>query len=65
MLMFVGIGFVSVPITVLLYLRINAQRETVMKEAGGGGERGAWRDKYTDKELRELGDRAPDFRYIL
>lgn len=56
MLMFVGIGFVSVPIVVLLYIRINRERDRVLAEGGV---------KYTDKQLRELGDRAPDFRYIL
>ncbi|KAA1475242.1 MFS general substrate transporter, partial [Dentipellis sp. KUC8613] len=57
MLMFVGIGFISVPAAVLLYIRINRQRDRVAAEGSG--------PKYTDKELRELGDRAPDFRYIL
>lgn len=56
MLMFVGIGFVSVPIVILLYIRINRERDRVLAEGGV---------KYTDKQLRELGDRAPDFRYIL
>jgi hypothetical protein len=56
MLMFVGIGFVTVPLAVFLYSRINRERDR--KQAEGG-------IKYTDKELRQLGDRAPDFRYIL
>jgi len=57
MLMFVGIGFITVPLTVWIYTRINRERDRIMAEGVGV--------KYSDKELRELGDRAPDFRYIL
>ncbi|TFK52770.1 MFS general substrate transporter [Heliocybe sulcata] len=55
-LMFVGIGLVTVPLTVLLYTRINARRDKVAREGGVA---------YSEKELREMGDRAPDFRYTL
>ena len=58
-LMFVGIGFIVLPIVVLSYKRINARRDAIMKEAN---ERGT---KFTPEELRRLGDRAPDFRYTL
>ena len=58
--MFIGIGLVTTPIIILLYRHINAKRE---KEAAEGNEGGI--AKYTPDELRELGDRAPDFRYIL
>ena len=58
-LMFVGIGLVSLPITVLTYRRINARRDAAMKDAA---ERGV---EYTAGELRRMGDRAPDFRYTL
>ncbi|KAH9914907.1 MFS general substrate transporter [Epithele typhae] len=58
-LMFVGIGFVALPIAVLSYKRINARREAAMREAS---ERGV---KHTPEELRRMGDRAPDFRYTL
>ncbi|KAH9914900.1 major facilitator superfamily domain-containing protein [Epithele typhae] len=58
-LMFVGIGLVAVPIAVLSYKRINARRESEMREAN---ERGF---KYSPEELRRMGDRAPDFRYTL
>ena len=57
--MFVGIGFITLPITVLIYTRINAARDAAAKEAVEKG------IKYTDDELRKLGDRAPDFRYTL
>lgn len=57
--MFVGIGFIALPITVLIYTRINAARDAAAKEAVEKG------IKYTDDELRKLGDRAPDFRYTL
>ena len=58
-LMFVGIGFVFLPIVVLIYKRINAQRDVAMREMEEKG------IKYSDDELRRMGDRAPDFRYTL
>ena len=58
-LMFVGIGFIVLPITVFTYKRINAQRDAAARDAN---ERGI---KYTPQELRRLGDRSPDFRYTL
>ncbi|KAI0816946.1 MFS general substrate transporter [Trametes gibbosa] len=58
-LMFVGIGFVFVPITVLAYKRINARRDALVQESQEKGTR------YTPEELRRMGDRAPDFRYTL
>ena len=57
--MFVGIGFISLPIVVLLYKHINAKRDKLQKEMEEKG------IKLTPEELRELGDRAPDFRYTL
>ena len=58
-LMFVGIGFIALPATVIAYKRINARRDESVKVAN---ERGL---KYTPEELRRMGDRAPDFRYTL
>ncbi|EMD36671.1 hypothetical protein CERSUDRAFT_94946 [Gelatoporia subvermispora B] len=58
-LMFVGIGFIAVPITVLLYRRINASRDQAQLEAKKNG------IIFTPEELRRMGDRAPDFRYML
>ncbi|CCL99898.1 uncharacterized protein FIBRA_01923 [Fibroporia radiculosa] len=58
-LMFVGIGFISLPLTVLIYKRINASRDITQRELH---ERGV---AYADDELRRMGDRAPDFRYTL
>ncbi|KAJ8596851.1 MFS general substrate transporter [Rhizopogon salebrosus TDB-379] len=60
-LMFVGIGFIFLPIVVFLYKRINAQRDATERLALEKGEK----VQYSDQELRELGDRAPDFRYAL
>ena len=60
-LMFVGIGFIFVPATVLSYVRINRKRDAVEKAALESGQR----PKYTTRELQMLGDRAPDFRYTL
>ncbi|KAH9919551.1 MFS general substrate transporter [Fomitopsis serialis] len=58
-LMFVGIGLVSLPFIVLMYKRINTRRDILQKEMEEMG------ISYGDEELRRMGDRAPDFRYIL
>jgi hypothetical protein len=59
--MFVGIGFIAVPIVILSYLRINKKRDEAQRV---NLEDGAVK-KYTNQQLREMGDRAPDFRYTL
>lgn len=51
-------GLILTPILVLIYTRINAKRDAIERESGGVR-------KYSDAELRRLGDRAPDFRYSL
>ncbi|OAX32847.1 MFS general substrate transporter [Rhizopogon vinicolor AM-OR11-026] len=61
-LMFVGIGLTFLPIAVFLYKRINAQRDAAERLALESGKKICI---YSDQELRELGDRAPDFRYTL
>ena len=58
-LMFVGMGIISLVVTVFVYSRINAKREREMatlKEQGV---------VYDAAQFREMGDRAPDFRYTL
>ncbi|KAF8153406.1 MFS general substrate transporter [Crassisporium funariophilum] len=60
-LMFVGLGFIAVPIAILSYIRINNKRDLAQREALEKGEK----NKYTNQQLREMGDRAPDFRYTL
>lgn len=60
-LMFVGIGFITVPLTIYIYTRINARRD--FEATQHGDEFGS--PKYSPDELRELGDRAPEFRYTL
>lgn len=61
-LMFVGIGFVCVPIAVIAYTRINARRENHIQELVESGEKDT---KYTPEILRAMGDRAPEFRYTI
>lgn len=56
--MFVGIGFVTLPLAVILYTRINKRRAEIMKRNGGVTGLSA-------KELHELGDKAPNFVYTL
>ncbi|KAF8503070.1 MFS general substrate transporter [Gautieria morchelliformis] len=59
-LIFLGVGICCSVLAVILYTRINARRERnalAYDEKGGHG--------YTAQELREMGDRAPDFRYTI
>ncbi|KAH9923112.1 MFS general substrate transporter [Amylocystis lapponica] len=58
-LMFVGIGLVTLPLLVLAYWRENKRRDAVERENAEKGVR------YGDEEIRRLGDRAPDFRYVI
>ena len=58
-LLFICIGLILTPIVTLTYWRINKKRDLLVREAGEKG------IKYTPEELRNLGDRAPDFRYTL
>ena len=51
-------GIVVTLILVIMYKRINARREAIMKEAGESGGL-----KYSDDELRRMGDKSPGFRY--
>lgn len=62
--MFVGIGAISVVVAVVVYARINAHRDALARVVK---EKGSTHDviTYTAEELREMGDRAPDFRYTL
>ncbi|KAG1847112.1 MFS general substrate transporter [Suillus tomentosus] len=60
-LMFVGIGFIFVPTVMFIYKRINAKRDAAERLARERGEK----MQYSYQELRDLGDRAPDFRYTL
>lgn len=57
--MFIGIGFITVPLAVFIYTRINAKRDRIQREMEEKGIR------LSPEELRELGDRAPDFRYTI
>lgn len=57
--MFVGIGFVTVPLAIVIYTRINKKRDLLEKEMAEKG------IKLSEDEIRRLGDRAPDFRYTL
>jgi len=57
-LMFVGIGFITVPLAIVFYIRINRKRKAELEAMGGVS-------KYSVEETHELGDRAPDFIYSL
>ena len=49
---------ITLPIIVLMYRHINAKRDRGVLANEG-------KVRYTAIELRDLGDRAPDFRYTL
>lgn len=57
--MFVTIGLITVPITALIYQRINRRRDQIMKELHERGE------QLDPAEVKRLGDRAPTFRYMI
>ena len=57
-LMFVGIGFIASFIAIISYTHINRKRDQIQTETGT-------RVTLTHQQLREMGDRAPDFRYTL
>ncbi|KAK7033226.1 major facilitator superfamily domain-containing protein [Favolaschia claudopus] len=60
-LMFVAIGLLSTMATAWISHRVNRRRDEAARTVVERGE-----DKlYTDKALRAMGDRAPDFRYML
>ena len=59
-LVFIAIGLIVLPITVLSYVRINTKRDAAQEVALWSGQ-----PKYSAQELRKMGDRAPDFRYTL
>ncbi|KAJ7141373.1 MFS general substrate transporter [Mycena epipterygia] len=60
-LLFVAIGLISTAVATLVSHRINLRRDEQMRAALERGET----KLYTDKVLRGMGDRAPDFRYTL
>jgi len=63
-LMFVSISFITIPIIVISYVHINKSCNEVQRLAMECGEK----DNYMNQQLREMaqmGDRAPDFRYMI
>ena len=54
----VAMGLVVLPIMVFTYSRINARREAIMRDVMASG-----RSRYSEEELRRMGDKAPNFRY--
>lgn len=54
---FIGMGLIATLVVVFLYTKINAKRETAIIEGDYKG--------YSGKELAELGDKNPYFRYRL
>ncbi|KAK2463980.1 hypothetical protein APHAL10511_004031 [Amanita phalloides] len=58
-LMFVGVGMICVSIAVVSYKLVNRHRDELLRETlGQGGSLDA-------EELMKLGDKSPDFRYVL
>jgi hypothetical protein len=54
-MMFVVMGLVAVVVLRISYGRINAKRERMEVSENA----------YSDKELSDMGDRAPTFRYMM
>ena len=52
-------GFITLAIAVVTYTKINRSRDRIQRELEEQG------ITLSPKEIRELGDRAPDFRYTL
>ncbi|KAJ6570906.1 hypothetical protein DFH09DRAFT_1153323 [Mycena vulgaris] len=60
-LMFTTLGLISVVVAALISRRVNRLRDETARSALERGEI----NLYSVKALREMGDRAPDFRYTL
>ncbi|KAL0564185.1 hypothetical protein V5O48_017868 [Marasmius crinis-equi] len=58
-LMFVGIGLIVVPIIATTYYRLNNKKKATVRQEEEQGV------KRTTKEIRAMGDRAPEFIYTL
>ena len=56
-----SMGLIVVPITAVIYARMNARRDAAQHEV----EENSPSAPYTDEELKRMGDRAPGFRYTL
>ncbi|KAF8995232.1 MFS general substrate transporter [Cyathus striatus] len=55
-LMFIGIGLSLVPIAVIVYRHVNKAKALAFESQSG---------QYEENELKEMGDKAPGFRYTL
>ncbi|KAJ8474827.1 hypothetical protein ONZ51_g6961 [Trametes cubensis] len=58
---FVSMGLLLLPIVVVTYVRANARRDALQREAEEKG----MKVDYTPEELRRMGSNAPDFRFTL
>lgn len=58
---FIALGLVLVPLTAFAYVQGNKRRDAAQREREEKG----LEVRYTEAELRKMGDRAPDFRYTL
>jgi len=58
--MFVGIGVINIPFIAISYVHISMSHNEAQRFAIERGEN----DKYTNQQLRKMGDSAPDFGYI-
>ena len=58
-MMFVGIGLLLWPLVITIYVRLNRQKVAALRASQERGE------KLEPEALRRMGDRAPDFEYML
>ena len=56
-----SMGLLLLPIVVVTYVRANARRDALQREAEEKG----MKVDYTPEELRRMGSNAPDFRFTL
>lgn len=55
---FISMGMVVLGFHVMMYRWINSKRDEAMRQGGT-------KVVFTERELRDMGDKAPDFRYTL
>jgi hypothetical protein len=54
---FLTMGLIAIPLMAAIYRHINASRDAIAREGGY--------DMNSDEELARMGDRAPNFRYLM
>ncbi|CAK5265889.1 unnamed protein product [Mycena citricolor] len=64
-MIFVGIGLICAPIIVVTYRRINKKRAAMAYVLTENGLESPTGPSYTKQQMRELGDRSPEYVYMI